>query len=569
MGRFSRLLAALGLLVASTFAVFALLEAAPGGPMAAYRGDSHLAASDVARLNREFGAGRPFYAQYFSWLFRVLHGDLGWSPSNARPVSQEIVERLPATIELVFLALVAAVVLGAITGLVRARMRASIPFDVIAVPQLVCRATPIVILVLFVQLLLVFTKLLPNAGIASVDGFDLRDRLSHLIVPVLCLAVPFGAWSSLIFYDFFRTSEGALRTSARSIAGPVVSTVALIGPPLIAASLLIEPMFAWPGVGRPFFFAVSQVDLGVIAGILLLYSVAMVLMTILADVSPSNGDRTSRHGLARTSASGRKGFSAIGVIACIVLLCAAFGAVAANLIAPIGPFFIDIAHWRGYPLPPGVAGHVLGTDENARDLFARLLFGLRTSLGIAAFAAVAATAIGALVAFATKAVPRFNDRDALRLTGIRPFAAFPFILATIAILGAKLHTTEFLRPLTIALIIAAVSWPAVIPAFRAFSPASLGGFVDVTAGALLLEVSMSIFGFGVQPPTPSLGNLLVNLQSNFAITPWLSIIPTVVVVVTLGALYAVADDLREMHSPEPRTAQAEARSIVVSAGRAG
>jgi peptide/nickel transport system permease protein len=544
VGRLSRLLATLGLLLASTFAVFALLEAAPGGPMAAYRGDSHLAASDITMLDREFGVGRPFYAQYFAWLFRMLHGDLGWSTTNAQPVSKAIVERLPATIELVFFSLVAAVVLGAIAGAVRARSRASMPFDFIAVPLLVSRATPIAILVLFLQLLLVFTQALPVAGIASVDGFDLRDRFSHLVVPVLCLAVPFGAWSSLIFYDFFRASKGALRSSVRSIAGPVITTVALIGPALVAASLLVEPMFAWPGVGRSFRFALSQFDLGVIAGVLLLYSVGVALMKLFADVSPGVGDWTSRHGLALISASGRKGFSALGVIACIVLLGAAFGAVTANLIAPIGPIFIDMPHWRGYPLPPGVAGHVLGTDENGRDLFSRLLVGLRTSLGIAAFAAVAATAIGALVAFAAKAVPWFNDRAALSLTGIRPFAALPYILAVVAVLAAKFHTVAFLNPLGIALIIAAVMWPAASPAFRMFSPATLGGFVDLTACALLLEVTVSLLGFGIQPPTPSLGNLLVNAQSNIAIAPWVPIVPAVVVVVTLFALYAIADELR-------------------------
>jgi peptide/nickel transport system permease protein len=63
---------------------------------------------------------------------------------------------------------------------------------------------------------------------------------------------------------------------------------------------------------------------------------------------------------------------------------------------------------------------------------------------------------------------------------------------------------------------------------------------------LLLEVTVSLLGFGIQPPTPSLGNLLVNARSNIAIAPWVPIVPAVVVVVTLGALYAIADELRAM-----------------------
>jgi peptide/nickel transport system permease protein len=541
------LLASLGLLLASTFAVFALLKAASGSQMAAYLKNPYVGASDIARLNRELGAGQPFFVQYFAWLFRVLHGDLGWSPSNSEPVSQAIVERLPATIELAFLGFMAALVLGALVGFVRARARAPMLRDVLAVPQLVCRAIPVIIFAMFLQLLLILTVSLPPAGMSSVEGFDLGDRLRHLIVPVFTLAVPFGAWSSLIFYDFFRASDNPLRIPVRSFVGPVAMTAAFVGPALLSASLLIEPMFAWPGVARLLSNGLSQLDFGLVAGLLLTYSVGVVLIKVCAEFALDIGDRglPRQTGSSRTPANRRKGFSAIGVIACVVLLSAAFGAVTANLIAPIGPYYIDQVHWQGYPLAPGVAGHALGTDESGRDLLARVLFALRTSLGIAAFAALIATAIGAVVARATKAVPWFDDRGALSVTGIRPFAAFPFILATVAVLVAKFHTVGVLSPLVMALIIAVVSWPAIVPAFRALTPATLGGVVDLTACALVLEVTLSIFGFGVQAPAPSLGNMFMNMQSNMTVAPWVVIAPTVVVIVTLFALYAVADELRD------------------------
>src|ERR1700687_17131 len=126
-------LTSLGLLVASTFAVFAFLEAAPGGPLAAYVPTPSLEPNDLARLHRELGADRPFYVQYFAWLFRVLHGDLGWSPTNSQPVAQAIVERLPGTIELAFFAFTAAVVFGAVIGLARARARAPALRGILAV----------------------------------------------------------------------------------------------------------------------------------------------------------------------------------------------------------------------------------------------------------------------------------------------------------------------------------------------------------------------------------------------------------------------------------------------------
>ena len=102
-----------------------------------------------------------------------------------------------------------------------------------------------------------------------------------------------------------------------------------------------------------------------------------------------------------------------------------------------------------------------------------------------------------------------------------------------------------LTPFAIALIIGLVSWPAIVPAFRARTPAMLGGILDVTACALLLEVTLSMHGFGVQPPAPSLGNILVNAQMTFTVAPWVAIVPTAVIVVTLFALYALGDELRE------------------------
>ena len=207
----------------------------------------------------------------------VLRGGLGWSEMNSAPVSQVIVEGLPATIALAFSAFLGTIVFGAILGLVRARARAPVLRGALAVKQLVCRAVPVVIAALFVQYLVVFTRWLPAAGISSIETFDLRDRLVHLIVPVFVLAVPFGAWSSLIFFDFFRAHDRAARMSVRSFIAPVATTAAWIGPALLSASLLVEPMLAWPGVARTFFNALSQFDPGVIAGGLLVYSAGVVL----------------------------------------------------------------------------------------------------------------------------------------------------------------------------------------------------------------------------------------------------------------------------------------------------
>jgi peptide/nickel transport system permease protein len=484
--------------------------------------------------------------------FAVLHTDLGWSPSYSAPVSQAIAERLPATIELACFAFIAVVVLGAILGFVRARAR-GVPVlrEVLAVAELAGRALPVAILAVFLQLLLLFKTSVPIAGMSTGEAFDARDQLMHLIAPVLCLALPFGAWASVIFYDFFRASDDASRRAVRSLVGPVAATAWAIGPALLTAIFLIEPRFAWPGIARLFFNGVSQVDVALAGGCLLVYAVGVAFIKLCAALSPdAQGSAPARAiNAPRTAASRRKRTSVIGAIAFAVLVAAVLGAVGASVIAPIGPYFIDQAHWQGYPLAPGTAGHILGTEENGRDLLARLLVGLRTSLGIALAAAVIAAAVAAVVAKALKALPWFDRRGALTTAGIRPFAAFPFILAIVMLLFVKFHGTGFLTPPLIALIIAVVSWPAIVPAFRALGTSRLAAVVDLTSVALLLEVTQSSMGFGVQPPGPTLGNMLVNAQSNITVAPWAAIVPSVVIVVMLFALYAVADELRERARP--------------------
>jgi len=309
-----------------------------------------------------------------------------------------------------------------------------------------------------------------------------------------------------------------------------------VGPALLASSVVVETMFAWPGVGRLFFNAFSQTDLAMIAANLLLYSAAIVLLKLIADLSPGVPAATP-------NAAVPKRFSVLAFVACAVLLVAAFAGLTANLIAPWNPNYIDQVHWQGYPLAPGAAGHLLGTDENGRDLLSRLLFGIRTSFGIAAFAAIVASAIGAGVARAAPSLPA--ARGTLSVAGIRPFAAFPFIMTAI-IVTFKFHDPRVVNPIGIALIVAAVSWPPIVPAFRRLSAMTLGAFADVMGGALLLEVTISFFGYGVQPPDASLGNMLALAQSNMMMAPWAVVAPLLVIVGLLFALFALGEELREM-----------------------
>ena len=466
---------------------------------------------------------------------------LGSSAPLSEPVSQAVFERLPASIELLVAAFIAAVVVGGVAGLARARFRLPVARGAVTATALVCRAIPVLTGALLLQGAMLFMPLLLVHGIPSSETFDLRGRIAYVAEPVLVLTVPFGAWASVIFYERFRTSADR-RILGRDIIATIAATAASLGPALASATLLIEPIFGWPGAARVFYGALQRFDVPLVAGFLVLY-----LSAILALEVCTGSVRTQE----RSPSDRQDRLSPVGAAACATLCAIVLGAVLAPLIAPVGPYYIDTAHWVGYPLAPGTAGHPLGTDENGRDLLARLLFGLRTTLGISAAATLIATALAALAAQVLRSVRWIGTERSLGVTAIRPFAGLPLILVAVMVIIGATRSRDLPSPFQLALMIAAVSWPAGIAAFRVSGARRLSGIVGLAGGAFLLETAISSIGFGVGPPVPSVGNMLVYAFQNIFVAPAVAMVPTITVIVVLGALYALADALRAM--PEKRS----------------
>jgi oligopeptide transport system permease protein len=512
--------------------VFALLEWSPGGVIAPYLQKPDIGPADIVGLSH-LGT-QPHYVHYLAWLTSVLRGDLGWSPTASEPAAHAIAERLPMTVGLFAGELAAVILAGAVIGFVQARAPWPALREAVRFCALVARAVPALFLAPVLQLAVIFS----GAAAYSIDP----------LVLVLAMVVPFGAWSSLIFSDAFRTVAGGARTPPRIVLGAAAETAASIGPAVLAATLALEELVAWRGIGQLFMRALFTFDAGATAGALLCYSFAVVLLRLCGGLVPRSSPRAPDP--QPTTANRRIRLSSTTVAALGVLAGAAAVAIAANLIAPAGPYVIDRVAFVGYPLAPGVAGHVLGTDENGRDLLARTVFGLRTSLGIAAVATLIAVLLGAAAA---RAVPRFARRDGPGLTGIRSFAALPFLLTVLTVLVAQTRSPEVVTPVVIAVLIGLAAWPAAVPVLHGFDSVTIGGIIGLAGCALLLEVSLSIRGFGVQPPVPSLGNLFEHVQMNLPVAPWAVIVPSVAMIAVLFALYALADALGGAR--EPRTAE--------------
>ena len=226
----------------------------------------------------------------------------------------------------------------------RSRLR-----DVVAIPGLLARSIPVAILGPALLIFAMFFAPRGFVGITPDESFDLPDRIRHAVAPVLCLAVPFGAWASVIFADFFESRGITSRTSLRSIVIPAATVASAIGPALLAAELMIEPGFAWPGLARLLSYAITDYDPTTVAGILLTVLAAFAVLQLIGAVARETPPPSHR----RSSA-----LSVLGIVALIILGGAVVAAAAANVIAPAGPNVIDEVHFQGYPLPPGAGGHL-------------------------------------------------------------------------------------------------------------------------------------------------------------------------------------------------------------------
>src|SRR4051812_35558363 len=161
-----RALQVVPLLVVVSLLVFALIHAAPGGPLALYLDNPNVRPQDIERLRKSMGLDRSLVAQYLSWLGAFVTGDWGFSYADGRPVAARMLERVPATLQLIGTSTVAALILAVFSGVMTSTKRAA---DRIATPLAVAgMSLPVFWLALVLQL--VFANelgWLPSSGRAT------------------------------------------------------------------------------------------------------------------------------------------------------------------------------------------------------------------------------------------------------------------------------------------------------------------------------------------------------------------------------------------------------------------
>jgi peptide/nickel transport system permease protein len=281
---------------------FALMHLAPGGPLAIYTLNPTVTAQDIERVKHLFGLDQPVYVQYFKWAGGLVTGNWGYSFFGGQPVDTIVLERIPATLELMGSSLALALIIGVALGILAAVRRNSIVDYATATGAMIALSLPtfwfgLLAIYVFAQTL----EWLPAGGIVSIGGGGLLDQLRHLLLPMLVLAfVLVAQWSrytrsmmlEILSQDYMRTARAKGLGPARVLIGhglraalvPLVTLAGLQLPLLVGGALVTETVFSWPGMGLLFVNALGMRDYPVLMAILMVGALVVVLGNLAADV---------------------------------------------------------------------------------------------------------------------------------------------------------------------------------------------------------------------------------------------------------------------------------------------
>ena len=288
---------------------FVLIHLAPGDPFSAVLDNPNVSERVRATLRAQYGLDRPLPEQFVRYVGALAHGELGWSFSHERPVSEVLMRTLPNTALLMGVALVASFSLGILIALIQVARRGSMVDHTISGVSLFFFSMPDFWLALLA--LLAFTYWLPIFPVGgAVDpvmheylslGGRFLDRLKHLALPALTLTIlaaasvaryQRAALLDVLPADYIRTArlkglterEILRRHALRNALLPTISLVGLSFPALLTGAFFIEKVFAWPGMGLAVVGAIGTRDYPLVVGGVIIGSIMVTLGSLIADL---------------------------------------------------------------------------------------------------------------------------------------------------------------------------------------------------------------------------------------------------------------------------------------------
>lgn len=298
-------LAILSLLVAS--ATFILTSLIPGDFFSVRELDPTLRRQTIDQLRLRHGLDQPLIVQYGRWLSRCARLDLGNSLFYQRPVRGVILDALANTMWMGIPALVLGIVGGVLLGAVHALKRNSVVGYALDLLSTVALALPTLVLGMGALLIAAFTRWFPLGGMNSASLQDLQllawlaDRVHHLVLPVACLTLPIlvyveriqcAATQDLLNELYLRAARARglarrhvfFRYLLRPALNPVLSTSGPLLGSVLSGSLVLEVIFAWPGLGQVTLNALLSIDLTLVVGCVVGSTILLVAGNLAADI---------------------------------------------------------------------------------------------------------------------------------------------------------------------------------------------------------------------------------------------------------------------------------------------
>ena len=279
---------------------FVITRVLPGNPAVSILGPQ-ATAEDIAKLEEEMGLHDPMPVQYITYMKRILTGDLGTSYRYNRPVADLIFEKLPNTLQIALASLIIALLIGVPVGIISAVKQYSV-FDYISmIAALIGVSMPSFWLGL--MLVLIFSVNLgwfPTMGMGAISN-GIGDVISHLFLPSLCLS--FGSMANfarisrssmleVIDQDYMKAVRAKgirenvviIKHGLKNALPPIVTVLGMRIAALMTGAIMIETIFAWPGIGRLIVDAINNNDFEMIQGTVLFMAILYVTVNLVVDI---------------------------------------------------------------------------------------------------------------------------------------------------------------------------------------------------------------------------------------------------------------------------------------------
>jgi peptide/nickel transport system permease protein len=308
-----RLLGAIPLLLGILTIIFFVVHMAPGDPTARFF-NPNVSPEVIEQMRRNLGLDQPLHIQYGKWLWSFVRGDFGYSFGQMRPISEILPDVLWNTLQLTLISLVVIFVVGMLIGIVQAVRQYSLADNVLTFLALFFYSMPSFWFAL--MLILIFSLRagqegwalqLPASGMTSIDyeymsgGDKLMDRLRHLLLPAIALGIGSaagvarymrGSMLEVIHQDFIRTARAKglsertviFKHALRNALIPIITLLGLYLPFLLSGAVLVETIFAWPGMGRTIVEAILARDYPLVMATSFVIAAIVVLGNLLSDL---------------------------------------------------------------------------------------------------------------------------------------------------------------------------------------------------------------------------------------------------------------------------------------------